>query len=262
MDAYRNLADLYLALVTPEDATAQDIDDPVMSAWLVEHLPAGATILDAGCGLGFHAVALHRGLPARGEGRMWNVYASDFSDSMLSAAQGNGASAGILADRYRQCSFAGLKDIAAWSAFFDAVLINYAIYTFPDGTQDYDAYFRDCLAGVSHVLKPGGHLLFNTRDWRQFAAGGNANHARENIHGGISYHGRYEWQFGSDGCHSATIALSNSNGQKQTLQLNFAERTPAELAALLDESGFALAGSDQHDSGPEIFYTLIARKVK
>ncbi len=87
-DAYRDINDLYLSMVTPEEVSAKDIHDPVMSDWIVNSLPDQASILDAGCGMGFHTVALHRGLPAKQSGKQYRVFGADYSESMLSSARG------------------------------------------------------------------------------------------------------------------------------------------------------------------------------
>src|SRR5258708_26640293 len=38
-DAYRDINDLYLSMVSPEEVSAKDIHDPVMSDWIVNTLP-------------------------------------------------------------------------------------------------------------------------------------------------------------------------------------------------------------------------------
>ncbi|CAB3762032.1 class I SAM-dependent methyltransferase [Paraburkholderia humisilvae] len=260
-DAYRDINDLYLSMVSPEEVLASDIHDPVMSDWIATSLPDQASILDAGCGMGYHMVALHRGLPAKQTGKRYRVFGADYSESMLKSARANGMKAGIPADAYRQSAFADLKHIEPWSAKFDCVLINYAIYSYPDSVHDYDAYFRDCLAGVNHVLRPGGHLLFNVRDWASVVSGPK-DHDYVNTHDGITYHCRYSWEFGPDRHHKAHVTMRNrASDLKRETMLRFAERTPNELMALMEKHGYEWVSTQPHGAGILKFDTLIARRL-
>ncbi|MFC0398857.1 class I SAM-dependent methyltransferase [Paraburkholderia rhizosphaerae] len=259
-DAYRDINDLYLSMVSPEEVLANDIHDPVMSEWIARTLPDQASILDAGCGMGYHMVALHRGLPAKQTGKRYQVFGADYSESMLKSARANGLKAGIPADAYRQSAFADLKHIGPWSAKFDCVLINYAIYSFPDSVHDYDAYFGECLTGVNHVLRPGGHLLFNVRDWASVVSGPK-DHDYINTHDGITYHCRYSWEFGPNRHHKAHVTMRNRDSDlKRETMLNFAERTPDELMSLMEQHGYDFVSAQPHGAGILKFDTLIARR--
>jgi SAM-dependent methyltransferase len=258
-DAYHDINDLYLSMVSPEEVSAKDIHDPVMSDWIVNTLPDQASILDAGCGMGFHMVALHHGLPAKQSGKRYRVFGADYSESMLSSARANGVRAGIPTEAYRQSAFADLKHIESWSARFDCVLINYAIYSYPDSVLDYDTYFRECLAGISHVLRPGGYLLFNVRDWTSVVAGPK-DHDYTNTHDGVAYHCRYTWEFGQDGHHKAHVTMRKcASDLKRETTLRFAERTPKELMALMTGHGYELVSIQAHGTGMLKFDTVIAR---
>ena len=259
-DAYRDINDLYLSMVSPDEVLARDIHDPVMSDWIVNSLPDRSSILDAGCGMGFHMIALHRGLPARQTGKQYRVSGADYSESMLRSARAAGAKAGIPADAYRQSAFADLKQIEPWSASFDCVLINYAIYSYPDSVSDYDAYFGECLAGVNHVLRPGGHLLFNLRDWASVVTGPK-DHDYVNTHDGVTYHCRYSWTFNEDRRHTAHVTMRNSASDvKRETILRFAQRTPEELLALMGKHGYELVSLQSHGSGMLKFDTVIAKR--
>lgn len=262
-DAYHGINNLYLSIVSPEEAAAEDIDDPVMSDWIASCLPDQATILDAGCGLGYHLVALHRGLPAKQTGKQFHVFGSDYSESMLSSAKINGTKAGIRADAYKQSSFADLRQIDEWADHFDAVLINYAIYTYPETVTDYDAYFLDCIRGVDRVLGHSGHLLFNLRDWPSFVSEGDVDHDYANAHDGIEYRCRYSWRFGKHRHHLAHVTMEScQNGLERKTIIRFAERTPQELVAMLKEQfGYQLVDIQSHGSGTMNFSTVIMRKM-
>lgn len=174
VDPYREIADLYLSLVSPETVQSTDLNDPVISKWISENVPSDAKILDAGCGLGFQTIVLHKGSLGKNVGKLFRAYASDFSQPMLDAAISNGAKAGLDRSRYRQASFAQLGDIKDDWRDFDVVLVNYSVYTFPDSVsiENYDAYFLECCTGLASVLKPGGHLIFNVRDWTKLVNSG------------------------------------------------------------------------------------------
>lgn len=261
-DAYAGLNRLYLSQHPPEACDGRDIDDPVMSAWLATNLPSGARILDAGCGLGFDLLALHRGLPARGGVRGFEVYGADYSGDMLQDAQRLGVAAGIPADRYRRVSFAELGEVAAWRDAMDAVTVNYAIYTQPEGICDYGEYLVNSLRGLASAIKPGGVLVLNLRDWEslRIAQCAGVQHSHCNIHGGRTFHCRYNWYFGKGLTHRARLSMWEEDGVSRETDIWFAERNPMEIAHALSCEGLAVVGEGQHGSGADVFHTLIARR--
>lgn len=261
-DAYAGLNRLYLSMHTPGEVAGEDINDPVMAEWLAAHLPSGARVLDAGCGLGFDALAIHRGLPARRTGRTWSVYASDYSADMLADAARVGARAGVPATHYRQASFAALAGISDWHGLMDAVTVNYAIYTQPAVDTDYPAYLNDSLAGLAATLRPGGVLILNLRDWAALSASDAAGgrHGDQHTHDGVTYRYAYEWQFGPDRVHQTTLRMQEDGGAEHSTTIWFAERSPAEIEMALRAAGLKVVGQGQHGEGASAFHTLIARK--
>lgn len=261
-DAYAGMNRLYLSQHLPEACDGSDIDDPVMSAWLSAHLQAGARVLDAGCGLGFDVLALHRGLPARRAGRSFEVYGTDYSCDMLQDARRLGMTAGIPSDRYRQSSFAGLRDVPAWSLAMDAVTVNYAIYTQPEEGTDYSAYLADSLRGLAAVIKPGGFLAINLRDWEALkgAEATGAAHAYSNTHGAQAFHCRYAWCFGAGRTHRTTLTMWEDGGASKQTTIWFAERSPDEIGEALAAAGLHVVVAGRHGEGANSFHTLIARK--
>jgi SAM-dependent methyltransferase len=259
-DAYREISDLYLSMITPREAECQDIDDPVMSDWIAKNLPDGASILDAGCGLGFHIVALKMGIPARHTGKTFEVYGADYSAAMLGIARSRGAHAGIADNCYRQSSFAGLSRIGEWESAFNCVLVNYALYSYPNSIAygEYDDYFLESIAGVRHVLRSDGQFLFNTRDWDSFVHGSSAVHVHANTHSGTTYKCEYRWTFGRDGAHRVGVTMTNAlSKRQQNTVLNFAERTPVQLARLLEKGGFRVNSVAAHGTSTLKFNTLL-----
>lgn len=261
-DAYAGLNRYYLAMHTQAEAAGEDVSDPVMGEWFAKNLHSGARILDAGCGLGFDVLALHRGLPARAVGRKWMVYASDYSADMLTDASRVGVQAGMPASRYRRASFASLPDHTDWQALMDAVVVNYAIYTQPSADTEYERYLKDSLGGLAAMLAPGGSLLLNLRDWsslRAFDSAGNT-HVVMNVHGGIRYQCNYTWEFGGDNVHCTTLRMQEADGQEHTTAIWFAERSPAQIELALRAAGLTVTGQGYHGEGASAFHTLIARK--
>lgn len=255
-DAYDGLADLYLALVSPKAIEAKDISDPVMSSWIKANLPAGARILDAGCGLGFDMLALHRGL---GLSRSFDVFGSDCSASMLEAAKINGAMYGIDSSHYRKVAFVDLVDMIDWHNHFDAIFASYALYTYPEANLNYDEYFMASLKSMVKLQKPDGHILFNVRNWELFKNGCH-EHSYQNTHNGIVYNAHYQWTFGNNGCHNADIVMESSDNRHKRTTILFAERSVYQLIRLIDKIGLKVVTIGHHGSGASSFHTLIVRQ--
>lgn len=260
LDAYNDIADLYLSMVSEQDLEATDIDDPLMGEWIAKNAPDGAKILDAGCGLGLQTIALHRGLPARKIGKHFLAYGSDYSQAMLDAAVVYGKEAGLPSNRFYQSSFAELPSKAEGGRDFDVVMVNGAIYTFPDivSIETYDAYVLECMKGFSGVLKSGGHLIFNIRDWSFLQGKRETDHHYENTHGGKTYHCHYAWTFNDNGHHVAAVTMSNSDGKARKTSINFAQRTPEEMIALGEKCGFAPVYTDLRAT--KTHYTIAMQK--
>ncbi len=262
VDPYEEIADLYLALVSPETLKAVDLNDPVISQWIADNVPNGAKILDAGCGLGLQTVVLHKGTLGKNVGKRFRVYASDFSQAMLDAAIANGEKAGIDRSRYRQSSFVQLGKVRDDWHDFDVVLVIFGIYTFPDSVriEDYDSYFLDCCSGLAKVLKSGGHFIFNVRDWKHFATTGISEQAYENKHGDITYRCHYSWTFNDNGHHRATLAMTSSDGQERTSSINYAERTPEKYIELAKQCGLTAVFRGRHGDDASGYHVIVLRK--
>jgi SAM-dependent methyltransferase len=262
-DAYAGLNRLYLSMHSPAAAAGQDMDDPVMSEWIARNVGSGASILDAGCGLGFDVLALHNGLPARGSETQFVAYGADYSEDMLADARRIGTKVGIPESRYRAASFAGLADVSAWRESMDVVTVNYAIYTQPWRGCDYDGYLADSLQGLSAVLRHGGYLALNLRDWAALKAADAAGAALSGraTHDGRTYFYRYTWAFGQNRQHRTTLRMWENGELERETNIWFAERELAEIVAALQQAGFSVIHSGRHGQGAYAFNTLVARKV-
>ena len=262
-DPYKDVADLYLSLLTPDNVLSTDLDDRVVSKWITDNVPNKSKILDAGCGLGFETIALHKGTLGQNRDKSFRAYGCDFSQAMLNAAIANGAKAGIDQSHYRQASYAQLKNFEIGWNDFDVVLVSYGIYTFPDSIsiEDYDAYFLACCAGLASVLKPGGHLIFNIRDWASFVNSGKLEHVDENKHGEINYRCHYSWTFNSNGHHKAILEMSSSDGKQQSTIINFAQRTAMQCIKLAGKCGLELVFEGSHGNDATAYRAIVLRKI-
>lgn len=105
-------------------------------------IPAGATVLDLGCGAGLDSL-----IAARRAGSQGKVIAIDFSDSMLSRASQARDEAGLDNVEFRRedAESLSLEDNAV-----DVALVNGIFNLNPDR----DAIFRE----LARVVKPGGYI--------------------------------------------------------------------------------------------------------
>ena len=133
------------------------IDRPVRKecaaivAWLIERevLP-GSSLLDAGCGSGRYSVELAR--------RGYIVHGVDRSDELIEVANSSiGRGAGSV-------SFAVGDILALSGGSYDAVLCRGVLNDLID-----DAERQAVFDGFAHVLRPGGVLILDVREWEESA---------------------------------------------------------------------------------------------
>jgi SAM-dependent methyltransferase len=146
-DQYADLAKDYDRLLT------QDIRDNLLllqSFGSVLGPPGTVDVLDCACGIGWTAIDLAR--------RGYDVSASDGSAAMIDQSRQNALRAGVQLD-LRVCRWDALPTV--WTARFDVV--------FCVGNSLVHANAGDgliqSLLGMRAVLKPGGRLALDTRDW-------------------------------------------------------------------------------------------------
>ena len=122
---------------------------------LLESLKPGSQILDCACGIGVQALALAR--------HGYCIQGSDASESMIAQANKRARSARIEVP-FAACSWKGLP--YNFGREFDAVFCcGNAIGHCTD-----EAEMIDSLAGTFAVLKDGGLLVVNSRNWEKLRA--------------------------------------------------------------------------------------------
>lgn len=114
-------------------------------------LPGGARILDAACGIGLDAIALHR--------RGFRVTAVDASPAMVDESRRRVASAGG-GVAVHTCAWTELPARFAADSF-DAVLCTGNAIAHLRSGEEMVAVFR----GFAGVLAPGGVLILDTHHW-------------------------------------------------------------------------------------------------
>ena len=106
-------------------------------------LPAGATVLETGCGTGRDTVHLAE--------KAGMLYATDLSPDMIEVARGRLARSGLAPERYRLMT-ADATALPFDDGFFDAAYHFGGINLFPD--------VRKGIAEMARVVKPGGRVVF------------------------------------------------------------------------------------------------------
>ena len=132
----RGMDVLFQTLGTDEHALRKQLTDLLQ-------LPAGATVLETGCGTGRDTVHL--------AGKAGMLYATDLSPDMIEVARGRLASSGLAPERYRLME-ADATALPFDDGFFDAAYHFGGINLFPD--------VRKGIAEMARVVKPGGRVVF------------------------------------------------------------------------------------------------------
>jgi len=135
-----------------DDAILSGDSFPARHRSLLDLLPAGARILDCACGIGSTAIGLAR--------QGYHVTASDGSSSMVAEAE-RSAQAAAVDIRFAICQWEDLP--RRFQDPFDLVLcLGNSISHAPDRCS-----VSRALAAMGAVLKPGGSLLLDTRNWEK-----------------------------------------------------------------------------------------------
>ena len=130
-EGYNAIANRYLAERTRDSADVRLLDD------LMERLPAGANVLDAGCGAGFPISLI---LSER-----FHVTGVDFSQAQIELARKNVPNAKFLCEDMTKLDFPDHS--------FDGITSYYAIIHIPREEH------QPLLANFHRMLKPGGFAL-------------------------------------------------------------------------------------------------------
>ena len=154
-DYYETLAADYDWLFSDDVLAGGEAITQPATARLLEAVSPGSAVLDASCGTGINAAVLAR--------RGFDVWATDGSAAMIQAA----------ADRFRRerltiplqrCLWADLP--AAIDERFDVVLCIGNSLVHATGQ---DAMVQ-ALTGLRRMLRPGGHLVIDSRNWEKLHA--------------------------------------------------------------------------------------------
>ena len=138
---------------------------PFLGEWLgaateqmfdLAHIKAGSRVLDVAAGAGEQSIAAARRVGATG-----HVLATDIAPALLDHARADARAAGLSNVETRELDGEALSELPA--ASFDAAISRVGLIYFPDQQR--------ALAGIRHVLKPGGRfaaIVYSTPDKNQF----------------------------------------------------------------------------------------------
>ena len=207
-------------------------------------------ILDCACGTGTDAVALARaGL---------QVWASDGSDAMVDAARLRVAEAGVEVP-LEVCRWDDLPDRLPGP--FDLVLcLGNSISHLP-GDQAGPAF-----RGMAGVLRPGGRLVLNARNWEKLRRDRPRLTFPERV---VERDGRrcvplYIWSYRADwdAPHGVEIAFVVEDSRRLAVhrhELTFWPFRRTDLHARLDDAGLRVVGDDYHPEAD--WYEVVAERV-
>ena len=193
-------------------------------------LPAGTEVLDCACGTGLEALALARG--------GFRVSASDASEGMVARARRLLADAGVEV-QVECCTWDGLP--SAFQTRYDAVFCTGNSVAHTEGTVAMVTAF----AGMREVLRSGGVLVVESRDWEQMYAQRPRLEVRDHVavRDGVRGLALYVWTIPAtwgEPC-TAEIVLLLDDGASlahRLVELRFTPYRRAELTERLEAAGF------------------------
>lgn len=226
-------------------------DTPGVRA-VMASLDAGARVLDASCGIGVDAAALHR--------RGFDVTASDASEDMTAAARNRLSELG--ADRVRvvTSSWANLTEHFE-PAQFDAV---FCVGNSIAHAQNADAMIT-AFAAFRSLLAPGGVLVVDSQDWDLVHAAGSHVMVEPGIveRDGTRCVRTYSWHIPETFSapwvlEIAPIFLDGDQAQLRSYPVTMWPFTRAELKRRLVAAGFESVALDAIPDDDR--YTAVARR--
>jgi SAM-dependent methyltransferase len=249
-DPYESLAADY-DWIFDDDALANGgaINQPATARLLQRTSHAGA-VLDAACGTGIDAAVLAR--------RGFNVWAADGSGAMVEGAAARFRREGLEIPLLR-CLWADLP--AAIDKRFDVVLCT--------GNALVHAVGRDAmvqaLTGLRRMVRPGGHLVVDSRNWEKLHADHRIVHVAERV---VTRQGRrcfvlYAWEIPDrlDHEHIAHLVFVFENGgriEPHEHQITFRPFTRGDLRERLELAGLREVDTDFGDSMDRYAVTAVA----
>jgi len=232
---------IYRPKMTPERTGAE-------AAFIAGALdaPAGAELLDLGCGFGRHALALAR--------LGYRVTGLDFNERYLGIAAADAAAAGVAVE-WRQGDMRALPFAGA----FDAV------YSFFTSFGYYgDAENEQVLAGVARALRPGGRFLVDMVNRDRILAHPDLRTWAQREDGALFVE-EVELDLRVSRVVSRQRLIDPKGGPQVTKEFSLRVYTCAELTALLARQGLRVTdvwgGAEREPYGPES-RRLVMRSVK
>ena len=250
-DDYGTLAGVYEYLV-PEDVLTP-AGSVAAYAPMVDTFAPGARVLDCSAGIGLLAVGLALG--------GFEVVATDASAAMIQRARALAAEHGVdleaLACPWEELGRQG------WDARFDVVFCTGNSIAHANGR----AARRNALEQMASVLRPGGLLVIDSRNWERIRSLGSRVDVAERLRGdgperALTIHA---WTIPDTWDETlqleAVIALIADNGSVRTRtdRLSFGPFTHHSLGEDLRASGFAPASSTYRDDVE--LYTVTATRA-
>jgi SAM-dependent methyltransferase len=249
-DIYATLAADYDWLFSDEVVAGGEAINQPATARLLERTGPGRAVLDASCGTGINAAVLAR--------RGFDVWATDGSDAMVQAA----------ADRFRReqltipvarCLWADLP--AALDERFDVVLCI--------GNSLVHAAGRDAmvqaLTGLRRMLRPGGHLVIDSRNWEKLHAERRIVRVADRVktRGGRRCLSLYAWEIPDrlDQEHVAHIVFVFENGDRaepHEYRVSFRPFTVGDLRERLELAGLREVDTDFGEAMDRYAVTAVA----
>ena len=250
------MADYYDTLAADYDWI---FDDDALTGGLAINHPAAArllqrtshtsAVLDAACGTGVNAAALAR--------RGYRVHAADASNSMAAVAAARFRSERLEIPLVR-CRWVDLP--AAVGERFDVVLCI--------GNSLVHAAGRDAmieaLTGLREMLRPGGHLVLDSRNWEKLHAERRIVQLASRV---VTRHGRrcivlYAWEIpdGLDQEHVAHLVFIFEDGgliEPHEYRIGFYPFTLGELRERLEAAGLREVDTDFDDTSDRYAITAV-----
>ncbi|MCF4167670.1 class I SAM-dependent methyltransferase [Zavarzinia compransoris] len=268
-NAYDDIAPFYAAMVPPTTRAGLYPANPDMAS-RIARLSDGSHILDAACGSAYDAIAISRGLPGLCQPpRRFVVACNDRSAAMVRQARENCRRVLGAELEMRQCAMAALADVPEWRGRFDLVIAPNALTTLSD-TQDlgdYPDYLLDCLAGMRAVLKPGGTLLVDMRDWDRAHPQAWTLTRRVYEDDDLHFVVDYRWAFGPtvDSVHEAHMTIWQDAKRDIAMgeeDYRFAGIGSRDLATLFERARFSVVAAEPQVRGldREPFLTFELRR--
>ena len=220
-------------------------------------LPYAASVLDAACGTGWHAIALAQ--------RGYQTAGADLSAPMIALARQNAAGAGVQV-RFEPAGFGQLAETFGEASFVALVCLGNSL---PHLLTP--ASLHAALLDFARCLKPGGRLIVQNRNFDLVMA----KHLRW-MEPQSQRAGEAEWlflrfyDFDADGLITFNItALQRQGGEAWQQTVHTTRLRPllqAELLQALDEAGFGSVecygslGGEQFEAGRSGNLVVVARK--